>query len=64
MDPLMGRATDKTALDVFKADQERIRDLAALLTRHGPGGRFGTAETVRWLLNQRQDRLDTEHDAL
>jgi len=51
-----------TTIEVWKADRDRLRDLADLLTEHGPGGRFGQAETVKWLLDQRDRELAAELD--
>jgi hypothetical protein len=50
----MSRAPGKTAMDVYRADLERVSTLARALTEEGPG-RFGTAETLRWLLDKREE---------
>jgi hypothetical protein len=46
------RPPGKTSCEIFAADRPRLKDLAGQLTADGPG-RFGQAETVRWLLDQR-----------
>jgi hypothetical protein len=46
------RPKDKTSCEVFAEDRERINALARELTEDGPG-RFGQAETVRYLIDWR-----------
>jgi hypothetical protein len=53
MEDLMGRAEGKTTVDAYPADRARLNELAAQLTADGPG-RFGQAEAIRWLLDQRE----------
>ncbi len=50
---MTGRPDAKTSVEAYRADRDRLRDLAAQLTEDGPG-RFGQAETIRWLLDQRE----------
>ena len=47
------RMADKTTVDTTKADRERINQLARQLTAEGPGT-FGQRETIRWLLDWRE----------
>jgi hypothetical protein len=53
----MSRAPGKTAMDVYRADLDRVSTLAKILTEEGPG-RFGTAETLRWLLDFRENTAE------
>jgi hypothetical protein len=53
MEDLMGRAEGKITVDAYPADRARLNMLAAQLTADGPG-RFGQAEAIRWLLDQRE----------
>ena len=50
----MATAPDKTKVEAYPADRDRLNTLAAQLTQDGPG-RFGQAETIRWLLDGRED---------
>jgi hypothetical protein len=52
MEDLMGRIDRKTTVDAYLDDRPRLNQLAAQLTADGPG-RFGQAEAIRWLLDQR-----------
>jgi hypothetical protein len=54
----MSRAPGKTAMDVYRSDLARVSALARALTDEGPG-RFGTAETLRYLLNAREEMVAT-----
>jgi hypothetical protein len=44
-------AADKTVIEVFRADRDRLNDLARQLTGRGQG-RYYQAETVRHLLDE------------
>jgi hypothetical protein len=55
----MSRAPGKTAMDVYRADLDRVSALAAQLTEEMRAGRFGTAETLRWLLDKREEYAAT-----
>jgi hypothetical protein len=45
------QAADKTVIEVFRADRDRLNDLARQLTGRGQG-RYYQAETVRHLLDE------------
>lgn len=47
------RNDGKTSIEVYASDRDRVNDLARLLTAEGPG-RFGQAETIRFLLDAAQ----------
>lgn len=49
-----------TAVQCTPKDRDRLNDLATLLTRSGIGGKFGQAETIRYLLDQREAELRLE----
>ncbi len=53
---MTGRPAAKTSVEAYRADKDRLNDLAAQLTQDGPG-RFGQAETIRWLLDQRENLI-------
>ena len=57
----MATAPDKTKVEAYPADRDRLNALAAQLTSDGPG-RFGQAETIRWLLDTREDQSSTIAD--
>lgn len=50
-----------TKVEAYPADRDRLNQLAAQLTSDGPG-RFGQAETLKWLLDTRETwtRMMTE----
>lgn len=52
----MATAPDKTKVEAYPADRDRLNALAASLTEDGPG-RFGQAETLRWLLDWRENAV-------
>lgn len=60
-DPM--RPDDKTSIEVYAADRDRVNDLARQLTAAGPG-RFGQAETLRWLLDLNDKTAAMIADAL
>ena len=56
------RIADKTTVDTTKADRERINELGLQLTAEGPGT-FGQRETIRWLLDWREQVIAATIDA-
>jgi hypothetical protein len=50
-------AADKTVIEVFRADRDRLNDLARQLTGRGQG-RYYQAETVRHLLDEYERTTD------
>lgn len=49
----MARTPGMTAIQCSTRDRDRLNQLADQLSKDGPG-RFGQAETIRWLLDQRE----------
>jgi hypothetical protein len=56
MENLMGstRLPSKVPVEAYRTDRDRLRDLADQLTAEG-NGRFYQAETIRWLLDFREN---------
>ena len=52
---------DKTTVDITPADRERLNILARQLTADGPG-RFGQREAIRWLLDLREQLVESAID--
>lgn len=48
------RTGDKTSVEAYKTDAARLNALAAQLTAEG-AGRYFQAETIRWLLDFREN---------
>lgn len=59
MADLMGYIDGTSNVQVFDADKNRLKDLAAELTQRGPG-RFGQRETIRYLLDEREALLSLD----
>jgi hypothetical protein len=57
-DLMTGRPPAKVPVEAYRADRDRLRELADALTAEG-NGRFYQAETIRWLLDWR-DRVLNE----
>lgn len=60
---MTGRRRQFVSLMVERQDRERINALADQLTKDGPG-RFGQAETVRYLLDARAEMAILIRDLL
>jgi len=49
--------TGKVVIEAYRADRDRLKDLAADLTAEG-NGRYYQADALRWLLNHREQAAE------